>query len=248
MLSVSIIIPTYNERDNVPILARRLTEVLTGRSHEIIVVDDDSPDGTSDVVRSLSKEIPPLRLITKKKKEGIGAALRLGYDTARNEVLLSMDADLSWDCEDIPRLLHELESGADMVLGSRHMSGGAYEAPSTRVRLKRIISTMGNRVVRWVTGVNVRDYSSNFRAIRRSVWHKVETQENTNSLLIETVLKVVYGGFAVREVPVSFKDRIHGESKLNLAIEAPKFLIKLAYFVLTLRILGKGIKQKENAD
>jgi len=244
MLSVSIIIPTYNERDNIALLTRALSRVLTGRKHEIIIVDDDSPDGTGEAVRTLSKEIPELKLITKKSKEGIGAALRKGYDAARNDVILSMDADLSWDCDDIVRLLQTIDKGADMALGSRHMSGGAYEAPSLRVRLKRLISAGGNRVVRFATGIELRDYSSNFRAIRSAVWHKIQTQENTNSLLIETVLKVAYGGYDVREIPVSFKDRVHGESKLNLAVEAPKFLAKLAYFIITLRLLRRGINPK----
>lgn len=244
MLSVSIIIPSYNERDNIPILARELSAVLAGRDYEILVVDDNSPDGTGDIVRNLKKEIPALRLITRKNKEGIGAALRCGYNEARCDILLSMDADLSWSTNDIPRLLSLIDQGADMALGSRHMEGGAYEAPSWKIKLKRWVSTFGNKVVRFALGAHVRDYSSNFRAIRAKVWHEIETRDNSNSLLIETVLKVAYGGYDIREVPVAFKDRIHGQSKLNLYVEVPKFLVKLIYFAVVLRFFGKGICQK----
>lgn len=225
--SVSVVIPTYNERDNIVLLARELDRVLAGREHEILVVDDRSPDGTGAAVEELARELPALRLITKERREGIGAALRVGYDAGRLDVLLSTDADLSFQPADALRLLERIEAGADLALGCRHTVGGGYAARSLGVALKRLVSALGNRVVRLITGLAVRDYSANFRAIRREVWHAIQTRDDTNSLLLEMILKVHRRGYAIAEVPVTFGDRRFGRSKLNLAVEAPKFAVKL---------------------
>ena len=100
------------------------------------------------------------------------------------------------------------------------------------------MSRLGYRVIRALVGLDLHDYSANFRAIRRTVWHEILTEENTNSLLLEMILKVHYRGFKIAEVPVSFADRIHGESKLNLFIEAPKFLINLIRYTFRYRVRG----------
>ncbi|MFH1724569.1 MAG: glycosyltransferase [Elusimicrobiota bacterium] len=238
MLSVSAVVPTYNERENIVILARQIHEALAGREHEILVVDDRSPDGTGEAVEALAKDIPGLSLVTKERREGIGAALRYGYDRARCDVLVSMDADLSFSTRDITLLIERIEAGYDLVLGCRHTKGGEYETPTWKVKLKYLISRLGNLVVGWMTGLHIHDFSANFRAIRRGVWRDIQTQENTNSLLLEMILKVNHCGYKIAEVPVAFADRLHGESKLNLAVEAPKFLAKLVYYTLKFRVAG----------
>ena len=238
MLSVSVIIPTYNERENVAILIGQLHDALGAREHEILVVDDRSPDGTGAVVEALARADPRVRLVVKEKREGIGAALRHGYDLGKKDVLLSMDADLSFDTSEALKLLELVDSGFDLALGCRHKTGGSYEAPTLKVKAKFFVSRFGNRVIRGLVGLDLHDYSANFRAIRRSVWHEILTEENTNSLLLEMILKVKYGGFRIAEVPVSFVDRIHGQSKLNLFIEAPKFLVNLLKYTVRYRVLG----------
>jgi dolichol-phosphate mannosyltransferase len=179
-----------------------------------------------------------VKLAVKEKREGIGAALRHGYDLGKKDVLLSMDADLSFKTEEILKLLELIESGSDLALGARHKSGGTYEVPTLRVKTKFFVSRLGNRVIRALVGLDLHDYSANFRAIRRTVWHEILTEENTNSLLLEMILKVHYGGFKIAEVPVSFADRIHGQSKLNLFIEAPKFLVNLIRYTFRYRVKG----------
>ena len=238
MLSVSVIIPTYNERENIGILIGQLRETLGAREHEILVVDDRSPDGTGAAVEALAKADPRIKLVVKDKREGIGAALRCGYDLGKKDVLLSLDADLSFSTPETMKLLELIDAGFDLALGCRHKTGGSYEAPTLRVKAKFFVSRLGNRVIRALVGLDLHDYSANFRAIRRSVWRAILTEENTNSLLLEMILKVKYGGFKVAEVPVSFADRIHGQSKLNLYIEAPKFLVKLLKFTLRYRVMG----------
>lgn len=226
-LSVSVIIPTYNERANIEPLLTRIDLALAGRSREILIVDDQSPDGTDEEVRRLAKRLSGIRLVTKPRREGIGAALRVGYDLARYDVIVSLDADLSFSPEDIPRLLERIEAGCAMAVGCRHGSLGGYETPNWRIWLKFLVSRVGNRIVRRITGLPVRDYSANFRAIRREVWAAILTRENDNSLLLEMIIKVHRGGYRLEEVPVNFRDRVAGQSKLNLAVEAPKFLLKL---------------------
>lgn len=238
MLGVSVIIPTYNERENIGILIGQLHDVLGARDHEILVVDDRSPDGTGAFVDALSKADPRLKLVTKEKREGIGAALRYGYDLGKKDILLSMDSDLSFKTSEALKLLELVDSGFDLALGCRHKTGGSYEAPTLRVKAKFFVSRLGNRVIRALVGLDLHDYSANFRAIRRSVWHEILTEENTNSLLLEMILKVKYRGFKIAEVPVSFVDRIHGQSKLNLFIEAPKFLVNLLKYTFQYRVRG----------
>jgi dolichol-phosphate mannosyltransferase len=238
MLSVSVIIPTYNERENIGILIGQLRETLGAREHEILVVDDRSPDGTGAAVEALAKADSRVRLVVKEKREGIGAALRHGYDLGKKDVLLSLDADLSFDTKETAKLLALIDSGFDLALGCRHKEGGTYEAPTLKVKAKFFVSRLGNRVIRALVGLDLHDYSANFRAIRRPVWQAIHTEEKTNSLLLEMILKVKYGGFKIAEVPVSFADRIHGQSKLNLYVEAPKFLVKLLKYTLRYRVLG----------
>lgn len=232
MPSVSVVIPTYNERESIRVLLPLVHEALREHPHEILVVDDSSPDGTGQAVLDVACDIPEVRLCTKSSREGIGAALRYGYDQASCDVILSMDADLSFSASDIPRLLAPLDEGYDLALGSRHVPGGRYETPRPSIFIKYVFSACGNAVVRRLCGGGVRDVSANFRAIRAPLWRSLQTVEKTNALLLEMILMVRRRGGRIAEVPVSFTDRRFGSSKLNLWIEAPKFLAKLLSYVL----------------
>ncbi len=236
MLSVSVVVPTFDERGNVEALVKGIRSALPGRDFEILVVDDASPDGTGELVRSLPKEIPELRLVPKEHRKGIGAALHFGCDRARLEVLLSMDADLSFDPADIPRLLRPIEDGFDMVVGARHAAGGAYETPSMRIRFKYWVSRWGNAVVRALIGLPISDYSGSFRALRRSVWERIETKDHSNCLLLEMILKAAAAGFRIGEVPVRFRDRRVGTSKLNLWAELPGYAFRLIRHAFQFRL------------
>jgi dolichol-phosphate mannosyltransferase len=236
--SLSLVIPTYNERENIRELIPAIAQTFADIEYEILVVDDNSPDGTGDEVLALSKTYPRLYLIAKAKREGIGAAIRLGYNQAKNDVILSTDSDLSFSVNDMRRLYEKINEGYDLVTGCRHMAGGEYELTNFRVRIKGLFSLYGNKVVQALTRLNMKDFSANFRAIRRDTWLRIETSEKTNALLLEMILKCAYGGAKVKEIPVSFKDRKYGESKLNLWIEAPKFLIKLIKYIALYRFRG----------
>jgi dolichol-phosphate mannosyltransferase len=146
-----------------------------------------------------------------------------------------MDADLSFDEKEMLKMLDLIDNGYDLVIGSRHMGHGQYESQKFGIKLKKVVSTLGNKYISFVSGVNVHDFSANFRAIKRDVWKAIDTKELNNSILMEMIVKAKYKNFRIAEMPVSFKDRIYGESKLNLKKQTLVFLFK-ATKLLALRL------------
>lgn len=238
MIEVSVILPTYNEKENIAILIPQIEEILEkqGLKSEILVVDDSSPDGTALVAENLNKKYGNIRVITRLKKEGIGAAMREGYNTAQGNLIFSMDTDLSFDTNVIPLILKNLNEDYDLIVGNRYSSKGDYEARTLNVKTKRFVSKFGNKFLRFITGINIHDFSTNFRGMKREVWQNIKTKEKTNTLLFEMILLTAYHGFKVGEQRIIFKDRVYGKSKLNLAKEAPKFLLKAISLSLKSRL------------
>ena len=235
--------PTYNEKDNIKILIPLVEKAFSREKikYEIIVVDDSSPDGTATAAMELNKKYRNIRVIVRKKKEGIGAALREGYNNAKGKYILSSDSDMSFNVEDLLKIYKKMAGdNYDLIVGNRHHGGGKYMKPTCNIMLKGLTSKFGNIVVRALTGINVHDFSVNFRIIRSDVWKSIKTVENTNSILLEMIMKTKYKGFKISDMPVTFKDRLHGESKLNLKKEAPKFFVKLAKFVVKYRVFRIG--------
>ena len=243
--SLSIVLPTYNEKDNIKILIPEIKKTFEHINHEIIVVDDSSPDGTAKASEELNKKYGNIRVIVRKKKEGIGAAIREGYNNANNSIILSSDSDLSFTLSDTYRLYEKIQEGYDFVWGSKYSKGSFYEPATWQGRVKKWVSKNGNKIIRITTGIKANDFTANLRAIRKDVWKQISTQDKTNTFLMEMILKCKYGGLRVTEVPVTFKARIHGESKMNLGIEAPKFLIKMVKYVLMYRFTGYKLNNKE---
>lgn len=237
-MDLSIIIPTYNEKENIAILIPKIISFFNKKklTCEIIVVDDNSPDGTGDTVLELKKKFKNINLFVREKKEGIGSALRFGYNRAKGKYILSTDADLSFKVEDMGKLYDKIIQGYDLVTGSRHARKGYYEKNALQTATKGTISFMGNRLFSFLFNIPVTDFSANFRIIKNKTWKKIKTKEQTNFLLFEMIFKIhIYGG-RVTEVPVAFIDRKYGESKLNLYIEAPKALVKLALYFIKYKI------------
>lgn len=226
--TLSVVIPTYNEKENIRILIPRIFEVLDkiGIEFELIVVDDTSPDGTAEEVRKLG-EYFNCKVIVKEKKEGIGAAHVVGYNESKGEIILTMDADLSHNPGEIPKLLTEIKKGADVVLGSRHLSKGFYEGEKLQTKIKKYISNFGNTLVRLLLGTEAHDYSNGFRCFKKEVWGSIQTVEKGNAFLMEFVVRAHRGGYKIVEVPTTFVDRRMGESKLNLPKESMMFLLQI---------------------
>ncbi len=222
-MKTTIIIPTYNEQENIIALIDALQAQFDRMSHDmgILVVDDNSPDGTADRVRAVQGRYSNVWLITG-EKEGLGAAylrgMRYCMDELGSEVVFEMDADFSHRPEDVPRLMHEVDEGADFVIGSRYVRGGSI--PTEWGLVRRLNSLYGNVVARYVAGIyRVRDCTAGFRAIRVPLLRdidfdalRVKGYAFQVALLHEAVIK----GAKVVEIPVDFVDRAAGESKLGI--------------------------------
>ncbi|MFA5141074.1 MAG: glycosyltransferase [Elusimicrobiota bacterium] len=234
MLALSIILPTYNERLNIEVLVPLLDEMFRDIRHEVIVVDDSSTDGTGDAVLGMRARYPQLRLLTRPVKDGIGSALRAGYARAEGRVIASCDADLSWAPRDLRRLFEAVEAGADLAVGCRHDPSVQYETPGLKVWCKYIASRCGNGLLRRLFALPIRDFTGNCRALRRECWLSLGVRDRSNFFLVETVLLAHRKGFRVREIPVSFADRRHGESKIDHWTEIPKAGFKLLWWRLRL--------------
>lgn len=231
--SLSIVIPTYNERDNIRILIPLLEKKFAVITHEIIVVDDSSKDGTGEEVVSLSRRFPGLRLYVRKEKKGIGSALRFGYNQARYDIILSCDADLSFSVDDLMKVYQCVVHGYDLVVGSRHSPTSFYEKGRLVIALKYVVSRFGNFFLHTIFRIPVNDFSVNCRAIRRTAWQVLDTREDTNFFLFEMLFLAQRKGFRIGEVPVSFTDRKYGSSKINHVVEVPKAFYKMIVFLFS---------------
>ena len=219
-----IILPTYNESGNIAALLTRLGGEFRRLQHDmhILVVDDNSPDGTADRVRAAMQGMSNLHLITG-QKAGLGAAyirgMRHALDELNADVVFEMDADFSHDPADVPRLLAALEDSADFVIGSRHVKGGSI--PAEWSLLRKLNSAGGNWVARYIAGLyGIRDCTAGFRAIRASILRQIDfTALRVKGYAFQVALlhQAVTLGAVVKEVPVHFVDRKQGQSKLGLA-------------------------------
>lgn len=224
--ALSIVIPTYNERENVAELIKLLEKSLPDLL-EIVIVDDSSPDGTADLCRLLNhnKKYRNIRVFVRKKKSGVGSAYFFGYKKSRGEIIIGMDADLSHNPEQIPLLLRKLDEGYDLVIGSRHIKGSFYERQKPETYMKYLASKYGNVLTSLVLGIPLHDFTNGFRAFRRKVLNGVRIENKGNSMLMEFIAKVYWRGFRVAEVPTAFVDRKRGASKLKLFGESKKFFM-----------------------
>jgi dolichol-phosphate mannosyltransferase len=223
-MKVVIILPTYNERGNIAALWSALQIEFRRLDHDmhVLVVDDNSPDGTASVVREAMQSHSNLHLITG-KKAGLGAAYIRGMEYALRElhadVVFEMDADFSHNPADVPRLLAALENSADFVIGSRHVKGGSIPAEWSLWR--KLNSAGGNWVARYIVGLyGIRDCTAGFRAIRASILHQIDfsaLRVKGYAFQVALLHQAVTLGAVVREVPVDFIDRKQGQSKLGLA-------------------------------
>jgi len=219
-----IIIPTFNERGNIGALIRALLDQFKRVRHDlhILIVDDNSPDGTADVVRSLQANNDNVHLLTG-QKAGLGAAYIRGMNHALHvlqaDLVFEMDADFSHKPEDIPRLLSEIEAGADFVIGSRYVPGGSV--PKTWDLVRRLNSMGGNLAARYIAGIpQIRDCTAGFRAIRASLLRRIDFSElrvQGYAFQVALLHAALEEGGKIREIPVDFVDRKQGESKLQFS-------------------------------
>jgi dolichol-phosphate mannosyltransferase len=219
-------LPTYNEAENVEALVRAALGQLAsaGVEHTILVVDDSSPDGTGELADRLAAARPEVRVLHRPVKEGLGRAYLAGFEEAlRNgaELVLEMDADFSHDPADLPRLI-AAAGAADVVLGSRYVPGGGVENWG---RLRRLLSRGGSWYARTLLGVPVRDLTGGFKCFNRRVLDAVDltgVHADGYGFQIELTYRAIQAGFTVTEVPILFRERREGRSKMTarIALEA----------------------------
>lgn len=209
---VSVIIPTYREALNLPLLIPRVAEALTqaGLRGEILVVDDNSPDDTVAVCEQLAARYP-VRLIVRTTERGLSSAVLHGLRQARGGVMVVMDADLSHPPEAVPELIHVLRADeADFVIGSRYVRGGSTDE---RWGLYRWLNSQVARLLAWPLTA-ARDPLAGFFALPRATWERARALDPVG-YKIGLELLVKCGCRRVREVPIEFRDRVHGTSKLS---------------------------------
>ncbi len=221
-MNVVVIIPTYNERDNITTLLEQLAVAFKGiKRHAIsyLVVDDTSPDGTSDVVDAYKKLHKNVHIIVG-KKEGLGKALLRGmahaFEKMRADIVLQIDADLSHDPRVAPKLLDAIDKGANFVVGSRYIKDGGI--PDNWGCIRKIYSIVGNLVVRFGLGhTNVRDWTGGYRAYIKRFYEEIHREMSPYSgyvFQIAFLHKAIHHGAIVKEVPFHFTDRLYGHSKI----------------------------------
>lgn len=215
-----VVIPTYNEAKNISEAIRRIKKQLP--DIEILVVDDSSPDGTADVVRSLAQEYSNIEVIERDAKLGLGSAYRLGFQVGLERgatSLVEMDADLSHEPESLPQLIRAVEEeGADLCIGSRYVRGGASPGLKT---YRLWLSRAGNLYAALALGINIKDATSGFRVYSSEILKKIDIETvsaDGYAFQIEMAFRVQASNGKVVERPIIFRDRRFGTSKMSFKV------------------------------
>jgi dolichol-phosphate mannosyltransferase len=217
---VAVIMPTYNERANIEATVGRVRRAVPGA--DVLVVDDNSPDGTGEIADKLAAEDSHIHVLHRERKAGLGAAYIAGFHWALEQgygVVVEMDADGSHLPEELPRLLDAL-AGADLVLGSRYVPGGTVvNWPKSR----EILSRGGNTYARLMLGIKLTDSTGGYRAYRASTLRQIaldEVESQGYCFQIDLAMRAIRAGLRVVEVPITFVERVHGTSKMSRAVVA----------------------------
>jgi dolichol-phosphate mannosyltransferase len=212
-----VCLPTYNERENL----ERVLDALEPHGVRVLVIDDNSPDGTGELADRLAAEREWISVLHRQRKEGLGPAYMAGFRevlAGDAEYVLEMDADLSHDPAAVPRLIEACRNGADLALGSRYVDGGGTENWGLA---RRLVSAGGSLYARLLLGVPVRDLTGGFKCFQRQVLERIDldsVHSKGYAFQIELTYRALQAGFSVVEVPIVFVDRTHGQSKMSRGI------------------------------
>ena len=212
-----VCLPTYNERENLEPMLRALGD----KGVQVLVVDDNSPDGTGELADRFASELDYVDVLHRERKEGLGPAYLAGFRRALTEgaeLILEMDCDFSHDPADVPRLIAAVESGADLALGSRYVTGGSV---GNWGAIRRFVSAGGSWYARVLLGVGIHDLTGGFKCYRRRVLETIDLdaiESKGYAFQIETTYRTLRAGFRVEEIPIHFVDREEGGSKMSKSI------------------------------
>ncbi len=215
---LTVVLPTYNERDNLPLMVERLGRVLAGVAYEIVVVDDNSPDGTADVGRAIAARDPRVRVIRRVGRRGLSGACVEGMLASSAEVVAVMDADLQHDESLLPEMLGRLRSGAvDLVVASRHVEGGDVGEGLSKIRAAG--SGLANRLARRLLNVTLSDPMSGYFMIRRAEVERLAPKLSSQGFkILLDIVATARGSLRIAELPFTFRERLHGDSKLDTLV------------------------------
>ena len=216
---VTVAVPTYNERENVV----EIVTAIVAHGYQVLIVDDASPDGTGVLADELSSRMREVSVLHRTAKQGLGPAYAAAFDHllgTETDVIVEMDADFSHDPADLPALVSAIEAGADLAIGSRYVAGGSTpDWPWIR----RVISRGGNLYARLMLGLSTRDATAGFRAFRRESLQRLPykaAEASGYGFQVEMAWRAEQEGLNVTEVPISFRDRTRGKSKMGSRIVA----------------------------
>ncbi len=232
-----LVVPTFNEAENIEPLvddARAVLSAAIPGAFRILIVDDGSPDGTGAIADRLAERHDDVQVLHRTEREGLGPAYLAGFRVALEAGatrVFEMDADFSHDPADLPRLLAAVDAGADLALGSRYVDGGRVEDWGL---VRRVISRGGCTYARTWLGLGIHDLTGGFKCFRREVLEAIDldsVRSHGYSFQIEVTLRAIQRGFVVREVPITFRDRRLGRSKMSpwIALEAMLVMPVLRY-------------------
>jgi dolichol-phosphate mannosyltransferase len=219
-----LILPTYDEAENItPLVDAALAELERAApgGHRVLIVDDNSPDGTGAIADGLAARHPTVEVLHRPRREGLGPAYLAGFDRALKEgaaYVLEMDSDFSHDPADLGRLLEPARAGAGLVLGSRYVDGGGVTDWGL---LRRVVSRGGSWYARTVLDIDVRDLTGGFKCFRREALEAIDlptVRSQGYAFQVELTYRTLRAGFEVTEVPIVFRDRRHGRSKMSWRI------------------------------
>lgn len=211
-----VVIPTYNERENILKLAKEILNL--NQDFHILIIDDNSPDGTGQVIDDLADEFNRVHVCHRSKKMGLGSAYLVGFGIAlesRFDYIIEMDADFSHDPKNLPKFLEKFNEGYDVVIGSRYIKGGGVSNWSGD---RKALSKYANIYARMVTGLPVKDTTGGFNGYRRSVLEAIDlssVHSNGYAFQIEMKYRAWKGGFKLVEFPIVFSERKYGKSKME---------------------------------
>jgi dolichol-phosphate mannosyltransferase len=243
-----IVTPTYQEAENIEEFLQRVRAAVPDA--DVLVVDDNSPDGTGAIAERVADELGKIDVLHRPTKAGLGEAYRAGFGWGVDrgyERLVQIDADLSHDPDVIPELLRAVENGADVAIGSRYVPGGSIPHWP---RYRRALSRYGNRYAGFVLGLKVRDATSGYRAYRADCLQRIDflqSRAKGYGFQMETAYRVWRNGGTVVEVPIIFTDRVRGASKMTWGIFSEELLL-VTWWGVRDRILRRGARRDHVAE
>lgn len=241
---ISIVLPTYNEKGNIIPLMEKLAQGLrsAGHSFELLVVDDNSPDGTAAAVREMQKDMKEIRLTVRTDEKGLASAVRRGIEDSKGDIIVLMDTDFNHDPFDVPKLVSGI-SESDIVVGSRYIKGGEMEYSF----LRHYLSLFFNLFVRAMLGLKTTDNLSGFMAVKKEIFQNLDMNEifqGFGEFHIPFIWMAHARGYKISEIPVIYKDRTYGTSKFKPV----ENLINYTKTVLKVRAHASAQRRKNAED